>query len=85
MKKKSKKSAIVKAETALKKIDKRLPLAKALAKQYKRRDLAAAEAYRDQALQNLKDAVLLYSAAEVAVADAYLEVLSAGNALGKKL
>jgi hypothetical protein len=82
MKKKSKKQAIVKVETRLAKTH-RLP-SKVRLKQYLQNDLKAAETYRDHALKELKTAVLVYCTAEAAVAGAYLETLSAGNALGRK-
>jgi len=81
MKKKAKR-AIVKVETKLAKP--RTSLAKSKPARTNQQDLADAEAYRDHALQNLKDAVLLYAAAEAACAGAYLELLSAGNALGHR-
>lgn len=82
MKKKVNKKAIVKVETKLAKP--RASLAKAKLERTNRQNLADAETYRDHALQNLKDAVLLYAAAEAACAGAYLELLSAGNALGNR-
>jgi len=53
-------------------------------KQANKRNLAHAKDLRDRALRELQEAVLTYSAAEAAVAGAYLELLSSGNALGKR-
>jgi len=79
MKKKSKKQAIVKVETKLVKQQDRITLVQA-----NKRNLAHAKELRDRALRALQEAVLTYSAAEAALAGAYLELLSAGNALGKR-
>lgn len=78
-----KKKAIVKVEKKLaKRPDARL--AKAELMQSNHRNLAHAKELRDRALKALQEAVLVYSATEAAYAGAYLELLSAGNALGKK-
>lgn len=83
-----KKRAIVKVETKLaKKPDAQLAKAKRTQLtlvQSNKRNLAHAEELRDRALKALQEAVLTYSAAEAACAGAYLELLSAGNALGNK-
>ena len=65
MKKKSKKNSIVKVETKLAKTMKER--AQLTLVQTNKRNLAQAKMLRDNALQNLKEAVFMYSAAEAAV------------------
>jgi hypothetical protein len=81
MKKKSKKQAIVKVETKLKKVEVKKGIAKAPRQRQVDMNLKEAKYYRDYALDNLKAAVKLYCAAEAELAGAYLEAISAGHAL----